>query len=325
MFSELTIDLQRSPENRWHLTPGLCDQAKELLTFYRSDLGIPAAATEPLMLAGKEFIQAPYWKEMEAVSSALGVSVSDVALSNLYYDALKAVLGNVFGCTAFAVDLPEGVLHARNLDWWSQNGALARNTLVCHFKNAPAGDFTTIGWPGFIGAYSGIAPGRFAVTLNAVLSLEPAKLATPITFLLRQALEEAKSFKEALSLLSETPIPCDCLLLLTGIRPGELVVVERTPTRHAIRQSSDSICVTNGYQLLEVGLGSAPSELAATCCQRLERVQALLKQTTPKSSDDCFRYLSDGEVRMQMTVQQMVFRAATGEHWLKIPEQVGIS
>jgi hypothetical protein len=263
---------------------------------------------------------------MESLSRVLSVSVGDVALCNLYYDALKAVLGNAFGCTAFAVDLPEGILHARNLDWWSQNGALARNTLICHFKNAPAGDFTTVGWPGFIGAYSGVAPGRFAVTLNAVLSLERAQLATPITFLLRQVLEEAKSFAEALSLLSETPIPCDCLLLLTGTRPDELVVIERTPTRHAVRRhSSGYISVTNGFQLLDAGIGSAPSELAATCCQRLERVETMLAKTTPKSSDDCFLYLSDAEVRMQMTVQQMVFRAATGEHWLKIPEQFGIS
>ena len=35
------------------------------------------------------------------------------------------------------------------------------------------------------------------------------------------------------------------------------------------------------------------------------------------SHTHCFHYLSDPEVRMNMTVQQMVFRAATGEHWLR--------
>ena len=34
---------------------------------------------------------------------------------------------------------------------------------------------------------------------------------------------------------------------------------------------------------------------------------------------DCFRYLNDSQVRMDMTVQQMVYRAATGESWLDAP------
>jgi len=37
-----------------------------------------------------------------------------------YYDALKVILGRAFGCTAFATDAPGGVLHARNLDWWTE-------------------------------------------------------------------------------------------------------------------------------------------------------------------------------------------------------------
>jgi acid ceramidase len=257
---------------------------------------------------------------MESLSRLLGLPVRDVVLHNFYYDALKAVLGRMLGCTAFAVDTPDGVLHARNLDWWTENAALARYTTVSHFVGSPAGKFSTIGWPGFVGAFSGIAPGRFAVTLNAVLSLEPAQLATPIVLLLRTVLEQARSFEEALSLLSETPIPCDCLLLLTGIRPGELVVIERTPSRHAIRYAEAGyICVTNGYQQLDAGLGGGTSELLATWCQRFQRVEALIGNERPTNPLDCFRYLSDPEVRMQMTVQQMVFRAATGEHWIRLP------
>lgn len=320
MIQETIVDLRHPPAERWRLSAAQCQQARELLTFYKRDLGIPEGADNMLVLAGKELIRAGYWAEMEALSVALGVSVNDVAICNFYYDALKAVLGRVFGCTAFATETPHGILHARNLDWWSENAALARYTSVCRFVGGPAGEFLTVGWPGLLGAYSGIAPGRFAVTLNSVLSLDQPQMATPVVFLLRQVLEEAKSFEKALSLLSETPIPCDCLLLLTGTRPGELVVIERTPLRHAIRRSeSGQICVTNGYELLSAGLTSTPSELASTCCQRMQRVGSLLKDAIPKNSEDCFRYLSDPQVRMDMTVQQMVFRAATGEYWIKIP------
>lgn len=185
---------------------------------------------------------------------------------------------------------------------------------------SPAAEFTTIGWPGFIGAFSGIAPGRFAVTLNAVLSVDPALLATSVVLLMRTTLEKARSFDEARAFLSESPIPCDCLLLLTGIMPGQLVVIERTPSRHAIRgPQAGYVCATNGYQQLDAGFGSAPPGLLATWCQRFERVEALVNQRRPQNSEDCFRYLSDPEVQMHMTVQQMVFHAATGQHWIRFP------
>src|SRR3984885_15878709 len=94
---------------------------------------------------------------------------------------------------------------------------------ACNFRGGPAGPFTTVGWPGFVGAFSGVASGRFAVTLNAVLSLEPAQPAMPIVLLLRAVLEEAKSFDEEAEILSNSILPCDCLLLLTGTRSVEMV------------------------------------------------------------------------------------------------------
>lgn len=253
---------------------------------------------------------------MESLATALDLPVHDVALCNFYYDALKVVLG----CTAFAVDAGDVVLHARNLDWWTENAALARYTTVSPFIGGPVGRFTTIGWPGFIGAFSGIAPGRFAVTLNAVLSLERAQPATPVVLLLRAVLEEARSFDEAVAILSHALLPCDCLLLLTGTRSGEMVVIERTPSRHAVRSAQGGfICVTNDYQRLNADPGGAPSELLATSCRRFQRVEGLIGDERPQNPEHCFTYLSDPAVKMQITVQQMVFRAATGEYWIRLP------
>jgi acid ceramidase len=158
------------------------------------------------------------------------------------------------------------------------------------------------------------------VTLNAVLSAEPAQPATPIVLLLRTVLEETDSFDEAAAILSNALLPCDCLLLLTGTRPGEMVVIERTPTRHAARSALGGfIRVTNDYQRLNVDTGDATSELLATSCGRFQRVQSLLSDEAPRSPESCFDYLSDPRAQLQMTVQQMVFRAATGEYWLRFP------
>jgi hypothetical protein len=137
-------------------------------------------------------------------------------------------------------------------------------------------------------------------------------------FLLRTVLEEAASFDEALQKLSQSPIPCDCLLLLTGVAPGEAVVIERTPLRHAIRRAEGGrLSVTNGYRKLIVEQSAPQSQLLSSWCERFDRIESLVDHQSPQTAVDCFEYLSDPAVRMDMTVQQMVFRAATGEYWLR--------
>jgi len=261
-------------------------------------------------------VRADHWIELESLSRMLGLPISDTALCNFYYDAIKVVLG----CTAFAVDSPGGPLHARNLDWWTTSAILSRYTTICNFVGGAAGEFTTVGWPGFIGAFSGIAPGRFAVTLNAVLSLEPAVPATPVVLVLRGVLEEARSYDEALSVLSAAPLPSDSLLLLSGTRSGEHAVIERTPSRSAVRRGHQGFtCVTNDYRQLQINADSPRSEILASSCRRLERIETLLSAASPHTHEACFRYLSDPAVRMQITAQQMVFQPATGQYWARLP------
>src|SRR5580658_2391321 len=87
---------------------------------------------------------------------------------------------SLMACTAFAIDTPSGPLHARNLDWTSANGRLASETIIVNFRRGEQGPlYRTIGWPGFVGCLSGVAPGRFAATLNAVMSDDPFALAPP--------------------------------------------------------------------------------------------------------------------------------------------------
>ena len=315
-MQKITVDLRNLPEDRWHLTPEQQQQARELLALYKADLGIPPDLGEFLTASARELVRADHWAEIESIASTLGLPVSDAVLCNFYYDALKVVLG----CTAFAVDTAGRVLHARNLDWWTSGAILSRYTTMCNFVGGIAGEFTTIGWPGFTGAFSGIAPGRFAITLNAVLSLEPAVPATPVVLVLRSVFEEARSFDEALSILSAASLPSDSLLLLTGTREGEHVVIERTPSRSAVRRGQHGfICVTNDYQQIQVSGDQPRSEILATSCNRFERIEHLLSAKMPHSPEACFEYLSDSAVRMQITVQQMVFEPATGQCWVRLP------
>src|SRR5579863_2167850 len=124
MYQELTVDLRRPPHDRWHFTPTQRLQARELLAIYKRDLNIPEEVARFLCNEVKTFVLPNHWLEMESLATAFELSLSDVAVCNFYYDALKVVLG----CSAFAVDADGSVLHARNLDWWTEDRVLARYT-----------------------------------------------------------------------------------------------------------------------------------------------------------------------------------------------------
>ena len=105
----------------------------------------------------------------------------------------------------------------------------------------------------------------------------------------------------------------DSLLLLTGVHEGELAVIERTPTRAEVRFAKNGcVFVTNDYKEMNTGLHSFDSELQATACGRYERISKLVASRVPRDATECLNYLNDPAVRMGITVQQMVFQAATG-------------
>ena len=306
---KIELDLGRSPRDRWFVEDDSKNAISELIGYYLQDLGMDDDYLESLGDRLVSGIPDEFVCEIEGLSVRSGVSRERLLALNLYYDFTKLILG----CTAFAVETDTGLFHARNLDWLSSNKALSRLTQICHYVNGPKGKFTTIGWPGSVGALSGMADKRFSITLNASLSNdERIQNGVPVSFLIREVLQYAASFDEAVEWLTTTKIPCDCLLLVTGIKKGEAVAIERTPTRYAHRWINNGfVAVTNDYVSLKIGdeANNINNALASTSCGRMNRIVELLEQAIPTDEKRCFGYLSDQGVIMDITEQQMVFNA----------------
>jgi hypothetical protein len=147
-----------------------------------------------------------------------------------------------WSCTCGIAPAPdgEGMCLLRVLDW--PLPGLGRE-LVAVRQSGPAGDFLSLTWPGFIGAVTALAPGRFAAALNqapvprhgmgfhgdwAVERLAVWKSREPPPMhLLRQVLENCGSYGEARHALTHSPISVPALYSLAGPRPGEGCVIER--------------------------------------------------------------------------------------------------
>lgn len=311
----IRVDLGDPPSERWRALAPFVREAREMTESYLKDLGDSALWASLVDAYRMAFVPPDIGAEVEAIAAMIDKTPGEVLIANLYYDAFRAIIG----CTAFAVETPSGPLHARNLDWWTERNILSKHTILVDVIGAPAGPYTSVGWPGFLGVFSGVAQGRFAITLNAVLSEDTPQLAPSITLTLREVFETARTFDEAVDMLTSRTIASDCLLLVTGTENAERVVVERTSTRSATRrQEGGPLVVTNDYRRLEDTGGGGASQLHATACTRFDRA-LYLATVGAKDPAACLAVLKDPKVKMMITVQQMVLQASTGLAEVALP------
>jgi hypothetical protein len=178
--------------------------------------------------------QSPYVDEMSALAGLLGLP--GVWFLNGSYQ---------WCCTALAREEDGAPWLARTLDW--QFPGLGRFVAVARMRG-PAGDYDSVTWPGYVGALTALAPGRFAAAINQAplrrRTLDPrlrpfdlaANLSTtlrhsraiPPDHLLRRVFETALDYADAKHMLQTIPVARPVIYMLVGCRPDERCIIERT-------------------------------------------------------------------------------------------------
>jgi hypothetical protein len=187
----------------------------------------------------------PYVTDLEAIAVALGFP--GIWFLNGTYQ---------WGCTAVARDEDGVPWLARTLDW--PFPGLGRHIEIARMRG-PAGEFVNVTWPGYAGALTALAPGRFAAAINQAPLwrrtrkpwLRPYDLAAnalrtwPIRFrppdhLLREVFETCRDFGEAKRRLETVPVARPVIFTLIGCERGERCVIERTEEGFASRAEDTS-------------------------------------------------------------------------------------
>jgi hypothetical protein len=179
-----------------------------------------------------------------------------------------------WGCTA-GLGAAGAPFMLRVLDWELRG----LGEQLCVFRQAgPAGDWLNLGWPGFAGVITALAPGRFCLAINqpplperalarmargmgaaflglAVdwLAMRPARWRNPglpPAHLLRLVCDTAPDYAAALAMLRDTPLAAGAIFSLAGMRPGEAAVIERAEASHAVIEAAPSAVAANGWQCI---------------------------------------------------------------------------
>ncbi len=190
--------------------------------------------------------RSPYVAEIAQIADAL--SFSGVWLLNASYQ---------WACTSLAAEEERVPWLLRTLDW--PFVGLGRHVALARMQGAH-GDFFSVTWPGYVGALTATASGRFAACVNqaplwrrtrhrwlracdfaanAVAIWRRADLVPPDQ-LLRRAFELCDDYGAARQMLETTPVARPVIYTLIGCRSGERCVIERTETAFLTREDETS-------------------------------------------------------------------------------------
>ncbi len=202
-------------------------------------LGSPLARTlaETLAMGFATKIRPEHLAEIQALAAGVPESESEAMLDNSFLDLMPVVACSTITLPADAS--PDHVARfGRNLDFDSFNIA-DKNTVVLIYHPAGRYAFATIGWPGMIGAESGM--NEFGLTLACMeVPRGPGLVAhaMPYALLYRTVLEHCKTVDEAIKLLRDTPRQTPNNLMLMDAA-GHRAVVELTLESVVVRAGKD--------------------------------------------------------------------------------------
>jgi hypothetical protein len=261
-----------------------------------------------------------FGREFKAAARVIGADPRDVAVANLSYDLVVGALG----CSTVVLPTPDGPVVARNMDWWPEE-PLAKASYLIRCVEGSDWKFTSAGFPGAVGVVTGLSSRGFAVILNAVTSTDPlCKTGYPVLLHLRRVLEDATGFDDALGRLTKQRLITSALFTLVGTTNDRRVVIERAPRRHALRwgKPNEPLITTNDYRLLDQPAGGDAWDLERTSCSRYSRLCHLANRKPIGelvTDDELLYWLTDEEVRQEITAQHVLIRPAGGEMRLFVP------
>jgi hypothetical protein len=188
----------------------------------------------------------------------------------------------VAGCTAFAATgrrTADGRLWVGRCFDFEAGPVFDRNKIIGCFRPSRGLAFLSVSWPGMAGAVTGINEARLYCSINGAHSADAGRIGTPVSLVVRQVLQYARTVPEALAIVRGARVfVADSYLVADG-KTGEAVVVEKSPGRTGVRPMRDGLIVqANHFESPELADDGGNREYMAvgTSVARRARMQELL-------------------------------------------------
>ncbi|CAJ0579137.1 unnamed protein product, partial [Mesorhabditis spiculigera] len=235
-----SVDLDAPPRERWaevikahkQYIPGVAAESRKY---------IPGWAQPFVFWVAKALVHLfpeEYAEELRGIAEAANLPLGEVVGLNILYDITAFDRKHIFGlgCTSLVAEDARGrIWHGRNLDY--EMGDLLKNiTVLIDFKRNGKTAFTGVTFVLYNGLLTGQRPGAFSISLNArysgayidnILMEIYTRFRNPVSFVMREVLEEEQSYAWALDRLVRTPLICPAYITVAGINRGEGAIISR--------------------------------------------------------------------------------------------------
>lgn len=245
------VDLDIAPAERWNeisrvYGPGikeLVSSAKEFITAFLGER-LVKLLEEMLGKLNEKFPQ-PYADELKGIAEVTGLPLGDVVLYNMFYEVDTV-------CTSIVAEDENGKLyHARNLDFgiflgwnekthdWTITEKLRKTIINVDWRKNGKTVFKSVNFAGFVGVYNGVRPQRFTVTANQRFDKDGGFVGllkwirgdnslSWMTLLVREVMETADSYEEAIDRLSKTKLMAPVYYIVGGNSSGQGATIVRS-------------------------------------------------------------------------------------------------
>lgn len=156
------------------------------------------------------------------------------------------------GCSSFATwgayTTDSALLVGRNFDFYV-NDDFARNKIILFMEPEMGYNFISVSWPGMMGVVSGMNEMGLCITINAAKGPIPVASAMPISLLVREILQNAKTIQEAYQIALKRKTFVSESILIGSAIDRSAAIIEKTPTETSLYKGTDNqIICTNHFQ-----------------------------------------------------------------------------
>ncbi|XP_054261164.1 acid ceramidase-like [Macrosteles quadrilineatus] len=229
------VNLDAEPEERWkEVVQQNSAQIKKLADFFEQKLGPNVMSViDTSLIWLHRSLPSEYYRELNGLSLASGISVARVTLYNVFYEFFTF-------CTSIVMEAENGnMYHGRNLDFglfmgWDANNhtwfitEILRPLIIkIDFVKNGKPLYSAVTYAGYTGILTGVKKNSFSLSIDERFMLDGGYVGLAewilgirdsswLGLLTRRVMESASTYKEAQQMLTHTPLVAPVYFILAG-------------------------------------------------------------------------------------------------------------
>jgi len=253
------------------------------------------------------FVDARYFREMDALADASGVLRQEARLANVFPE--------LFHCSGFAVfgkATTDGRLyHGRVLDYMRGMG-LEQNAVVMVFQPESGNAWVNVGYAGFVGSVTAMNAKHLAIGEMGGRG-EGNWDGKPMAELVREVMEKANTLDEAVEIMRQAPRTCAYYYVVSDAKSKRAVGIAATPEKF------ETIWPGESHPLLP---HPVPDTVLMSAGDRYEELSRRVKAGFGKLDEEGARNLMRRPVCMTSNLHCALFAPDTLDFWVANADSV---